>query len=118
MELFIKTCLNGYLKIKSNCITYNRYIMTFRNYLAGTIFIVLLVWGPIDHSWPVWLAIRIGYQTNNLISAYRQNLQVSGSYGFLGEKQFDGNVFSKGLLFELKRITGKDYSVELSKDFV
>jgi hypothetical protein len=35
--------------------------MTFRNYLAGTIFVILLIWGPIDHSWPVWLAIRIGY---------------------------------------------------------
>jgi succinate dehydrogenase hydrophobic anchor subunit len=35
--------------------------MTFRNYLAGTIFAVLLIWGPIDHSWPAWLAIRIGY---------------------------------------------------------
>lgn len=35
--------------------------MTFRNYLAGTIFVILLILGPIDHSWPVWLAIRIGY---------------------------------------------------------
>ena len=35
--------------------------MAFRNYLAGTIFAVLLIWGPIDHSWPAWLAIRIGY---------------------------------------------------------
>lgn len=35
--------------------------MFFRNYLAGTIFAILLIWGPIDHSWPAWLAIRIGY---------------------------------------------------------
>jgi hypothetical protein len=35
--------------------------MVFRNYLAATIFIVLLIWGPINHSWPAWLAIRIGY---------------------------------------------------------
>lgn len=35
--------------------------MNFRNYLAGTIFVVLLIWGPIDHSWPAWLVIRIGY---------------------------------------------------------
>jgi hypothetical protein len=35
--------------------------MSFRNYLTGTIYIALLVWGPIDHSWPYWLAIRIGY---------------------------------------------------------
>lgn len=35
--------------------------MNFRNYLAGTILVVLLIWGPIDHSWPAWLAIRIGY---------------------------------------------------------
>jgi hypothetical protein len=35
--------------------------MNFKNYLAGTILVILLIWGPIDHSWPVWLAIRIGY---------------------------------------------------------
>ena len=35
--------------------------MTFRNYLSGTILVVLLIWGPIEHSWPAWLAIRIGY---------------------------------------------------------
>jgi succinate dehydrogenase hydrophobic anchor subunit len=35
--------------------------MSFRNYLAGAIFAVLLIWGPIDHSWPAWLAIRSGY---------------------------------------------------------
>jgi uncharacterized membrane protein YfcA len=35
--------------------------MAFRNYLVGTIFAVLLIWGPIDHTWPAWLAIRIGY---------------------------------------------------------
>ena len=35
--------------------------MDFRNYLAGTIFFVLLIWGPINHSWTAWLVIRIGY---------------------------------------------------------
>lgn len=35
--------------------------MTFRNLLTGTILAVLIIWGPIDHSWPAWLAIRIGY---------------------------------------------------------
>ncbi len=35
--------------------------MKFRNYFAGTILAVLLIWGPIDHSWPAWLAIRTGY---------------------------------------------------------
>lgn len=35
--------------------------MSFRNYLTGTIYVILLIWGPIDHSWPYWLVIRIGY---------------------------------------------------------
>ena len=35
--------------------------MRFRNYLTGTIFAILLLWGPIDHSWPAWLAVRTGY---------------------------------------------------------
>ncbi|MBN1185573.1 MAG: hypothetical protein JXB49_25025 [Bacteroidales bacterium] len=35
--------------------------MAFRKYLAGTVFVVLLIWGPINESWPVWLGIRIGY---------------------------------------------------------
>ena len=35
--------------------------MAFRDYLAGIIFVVLLIWGPIDDSWPGWLAIRIVY---------------------------------------------------------
>lgn len=35
--------------------------MNFRNYLVATIFIILLICGPIDHSWPGWLAIRISY---------------------------------------------------------
>ncbi len=36
-------------------------IMEFRKYLAGVTFVALLFWGPIDYSWPAWLAIRIGY---------------------------------------------------------
>lgn len=35
--------------------------MIFRNYLVGTIFMVLLIFGPIDDTWTAWLAIRIGY---------------------------------------------------------
>jgi hypothetical protein len=35
--------------------------MTFKNYLAGTIFVILLIWGPINHSWRFWLAVRTGY---------------------------------------------------------
>ncbi|MBK8585561.1 MAG: phage holin family protein [Bacteroidetes bacterium] len=35
--------------------------MNFREYLFGIIFLILLIWGPIDHSWPAWLAVRIGY---------------------------------------------------------
>ena len=35
--------------------------MNFRNYIVGTIFIIFLIWGPIDHEWPAWLFIRIGY---------------------------------------------------------
>jgi len=35
--------------------------MAFRDYLALTVFIVLLVFGPINDSWPAWLVIRSGY---------------------------------------------------------
>lgn len=35
--------------------------MNFRNYLAGTIFILLLIWGPIYNSASNGLAIRVGY---------------------------------------------------------
>ena len=35
--------------------------MTSQKYLVGVVFISLLIWGPIDHSWPSWLAIRISY---------------------------------------------------------
>lgn len=35
--------------------------MTFKNYITGTIFVILLIWEPIDHSWPVWLLIRTSY---------------------------------------------------------
>ncbi len=35
--------------------------MAFKNYLTGTIFVILLIWGPINHSWPAWLAIRTSY---------------------------------------------------------
>ena len=35
--------------------------MTSQKYLTGVVFITLLIWGPIDHSWPSWLAIRISY---------------------------------------------------------
>lgn len=35
--------------------------MTSQKYLVGVVFLVLLIWGPIDHSWPSWLLIRISY---------------------------------------------------------
>jgi hypothetical protein len=35
--------------------------MSSRKYLVGALVVALLIWGPIDHLWPVWLAIRIGY---------------------------------------------------------
>lgn len=33
----------------------------FRGYITLIVFVVLLLWGPIDYSWPYWLGIRIGY---------------------------------------------------------
>lgn len=35
--------------------------MSSRKYLVGVLVVALLIWGPIDHSWPAWLVIRIGY---------------------------------------------------------
>jgi hypothetical protein len=35
--------------------------MFFRKYLVSVVILSLLIWGPLDHSWPAWLAIRIGY---------------------------------------------------------
>lgn len=35
--------------------------MKFRAFLTLTVLFLLLIWGPIDHSWPYWLAVRIGY---------------------------------------------------------
>ena len=35
--------------------------MTSRKYIVIIVAVVLLIWGPIDHSWPAWLAIRTGY---------------------------------------------------------
>jgi hypothetical protein len=35
--------------------------MNFKSYLTGTIFWILLIWGPIDHSKPFGLGIRAGY---------------------------------------------------------
>jgi hypothetical protein len=35
--------------------------MTFRDYFTGTVFVLLLLCGPINHSWPSWFAIRISY---------------------------------------------------------
>ena len=34
--------------------------MGSRKYLVGVLVVALLIWGPIDHSWPAWLLIRIG----------------------------------------------------------
>jgi hypothetical protein len=35
--------------------------MSCRKYLVGALVFALIVWGPIDYSWPSWLAIRIAY---------------------------------------------------------
>jgi hypothetical protein len=35
--------------------------MGSRKYLVGVVVVVLLIWGPIDHSWPAWFLIRTGY---------------------------------------------------------
>jgi len=35
--------------------------MSSRKYIVGVVVVALLIWGPIDHSWPAWLAIRTGY---------------------------------------------------------
>ncbi len=35
--------------------------MNSRKYLVGVLVVVLLIWGPIDHSWSAWFAIRMGY---------------------------------------------------------
>jgi hypothetical protein len=35
--------------------------MEFRKYIVGLVVVVLLIWGPLDHSWPWWFAISIGY---------------------------------------------------------
>lgn len=32
-----------------------------RKYIVAFVAVVLLIWGPLDHSWPWWFAIRIGY---------------------------------------------------------
>lgn len=35
--------------------------MSSRKYIVGMVFVALLIWGPIDHSWPAWLVIRTSY---------------------------------------------------------
>lgn len=35
--------------------------MNFRNYLSAIVFLALLIYGPLDHAWPGWFAIRLGY---------------------------------------------------------
>lgn len=35
--------------------------MSSRKYLVGGLAVALLIWGPIDRSWPSWLLIRTGY---------------------------------------------------------
>lgn len=35
--------------------------MMFREYFVTVIFVSLLIWGPLDHSWRGWLMIRIAY---------------------------------------------------------
>jgi hypothetical protein len=54
-------------------------------------------------------------QIERLLDAIKFNSQVSSSIGFLGEKASDGHFFSKGLYYELKRITGKDYQEKIKE---
>ncbi|MDP2906284.1 MAG: hypothetical protein Q8O22_08300 [Candidatus Omnitrophota bacterium] len=35
--------------------------MSSRKYLVGALVVALLIWGPLDHAWPAWFAIRMGY---------------------------------------------------------
>ena len=35
--------------------------MGSRKYIVGVIAVALLIWGPLDYSWPAWLAIRTAY---------------------------------------------------------
>ena len=35
--------------------------MKFRNLISGIVFVILLFWGPINHSWPGEIFVRIGY---------------------------------------------------------
>lgn len=35
--------------------------MFFRRCFVAITFVLLLIWGPINYSWPGWLFIRIGY---------------------------------------------------------
>lgn len=35
--------------------------MFFRNCVSIIVFLLLLIWGPINHAWPAWLLIRILY---------------------------------------------------------
>jgi succinate dehydrogenase hydrophobic anchor subunit len=35
--------------------------MNSRKYIVGVVFVTLLIWGPIDHSWTLWFLIRGAY---------------------------------------------------------
>jgi hypothetical protein len=44
--------------------------MGSRQYIVGVLAVVLLIWGPIDHSWPAWLLIRLGYVVGIPLAAW------------------------------------------------
>lgn len=44
--------------------------MSSRKYLVGVLVVVLLIWGPINHSWPAWLLIRTGYLIATPLAAW------------------------------------------------
>lgn len=50
-------------------------------------------------------------QANDLISAFNENIQVQDSFGFNGKKP---RLFGPGLIFHLKRLTGRRYSLSES----
>jgi len=50
-------------------------------------------------------------QVNRLLSAFNDNIDVRGSFGFNGTKPV---YFGKGLIFHLARVTGKKFGLALS----
>ncbi len=54
-------------------------------------------------------------QAEKLASAFNDNSQLQGSWGFNGQKEWQ---FGPGLAFHLSRTTGKEYLITQSKSFL